>query len=474
MRMPEPHSSDDTGFAERRRHNSNSLSKLVAGLGYQIVDIAGFIEEVRGTAGVQIETLEEAKQSLRDLSTSSDAVVQSSAKVAASSHTAMTAVDNSIETVRLVSSKSQSVSGWVMGFEDRLNTVDDSLKTVRKANTDISKIAKQIDMLAINATIEAVRAGDSGRGFAVVASAIKELSHSTTKAARDVAERVEDLATTMQALRNEAKEISLDANEVIEQSSATDAALVEIGDSIRTTAADSDEISEQAASVEKASRQFVPAFVKMSNLAQQTADGVALASDRTNGIIQTSETIVQQTAALGGVSADTPFISFVQHAADQIKERWEAEIARGRIALEDLFDQNYRPIPNTDPQQFVTRFTDFTDATLPDIQEPALEFDPKVVFCAAVDTNGYLSTHNHKFAHPQSEDPVWNASHCRNRRIFDDRVGLKSGQNTEAFLLQVYRRDMGGGAFKMMKDLSSPIYINGRHLGGLRMAYTFD
>lgn len=114
------------------------------------------------------------------------------------------------------------------------------------------------------------------------------------------------------------------------------------------------------------------------------------------------------------------------------------------------------------------------DQILPAIQEPALDIDPKVVFCAAVDVNGYLPTHNKKFSQPPSNDPVCNTAHCRNRRIFNDRVGLKAGRNTESFLLQVYRRDMGGGEFKMMKDLSAPIFIKGQHWGGLRLAYSIS
>jgi methyl-accepting chemotaxis protein len=100
-----------------------------------------------------------------------------------------------------------------------------------------------------------------------------------------------------------------------------------------------------------------------------------------------------------------------------------------------------------------------------------LDLDPRIVFCAAVDRNGYLPTHNRKFSHPQTDDPVWNAAHCRNRRIFDDRVGLKAGRSTAPFLLQVYRRDMGGGQSVLMKDLSAPITVGGRHWGGLRLAY---
>ena len=63
---------------------------------------------------------------------------------------------------------------------------------------------------------------------------------------------------------------------------------------------------------------------------------------------------------------------------------------------------------------------------------------------------------------------------CRNRRIFNDRTGLAAGRNTKPFLLQTYRRDMGGGNFSLMKDLSAPIIINGRHWGGLRIGFKIN
>ncbi len=82
-----------------------------------------------------------------------------------------------------------------------------------------------------------------------------------------------------------------------------------------------------------------------------------------------------------------------------------------------------------------------------------------------------MPTHNRKFSQPQRPGDVdWNTANCRNRRIFNDRVGLAAGRNTEPFLLQTYRRDMGGGQFVMMKDISAPITVNGRHWGGLRLA----
>ena len=57
--------------------------------------------------------------------------------------------------------------------------------------------------------------------------------------------------------------------------------------------------------------------------------------------------------------------------------------------------------------------------------------------------------------------------------MFNDRVGLSAGRSTAQFLMQIYRRDMGGGSYVMMKDVSAPIFVNGRHWGGLRLAYRF-
>jgi methyl-accepting chemotaxis protein len=69
---------------------------------------------------------------------------------------------------------------------------------------------------------------------------------------------------------------------------------------------------------------------------------------------------------------------------------------------------------------------------------------------------------------------VWNNANCRNRRMFKDRTGLGAGRNTKPFLLQTYRRDMGGGRFVLMKDLSVPIVVKGRHWGGLSLGYRVE
>ena len=88
-----------------------------------------------------------------------------------------------------------------------------------------------------------------------------------------------------------------------------------------------------------------------------------------------------------------------------------------------------------------------------------------------VEKGGYLPTHNPNYRMPQGPDPVWNNANCRNRRLFNDRAVKKVAANTRPFLVQTYRRDMGGGNFVLMKDVSSPITIRGRHWGAFRMGF---
>ena len=207
-----------------------------------------------------------------------------------------------------------------------------------------------------------------------------------------------------------------------------------------------------------------------TNLRQRARD-ISHLGGRSLELIDTSETMVQHAVALGAASSEKQFIDRVCADAAQLSERLEAALDRGDISEAALFSTDYRPIPGTDPAQVLAPFTALTDRLFPQVQEAALALSERVVFCAAVDRNGYLPTHNAKFSMPQGSDPVWNAANCRNRRIFADRVGLKAGRNTAPFLLQVYRRDMGGGDYRIMIDVSAPIIVRGRAWGGLRLAY---
>jgi methyl-accepting chemotaxis protein len=167
-----------------------------------------------------------------------------------------------------------------------------------------------------------------------------------------------------------------------------------------------------------------------------------------------------------------PLIERATEAATLVGKTLERAIAEGRLTRDQVFDVDYRPIPGTDPQQYETRSLAVLEELLPPIQEPLLVGDNRMVFCLAIDRNGYIPVHNRKCSLPQRpDDPVWNAANCRNKRIFDDRAGISAARSTRPFLVQLYKRDMGGGQMVMMREVDAPIRVDGRHWGGFRTAY---
>jgi methyl-accepting chemotaxis protein len=98
------------------------------------------------------------------------------------------------------------------------------------------------------------------------------------------------------------------------------------------------------------------------------------------------------------------------------------------ISLVDLFDETYVPVSGSNPLQHLTRFVALTDRLFTPIQESVLEWSDRVTFCAA-------------------------------------------GANLKPFLVQTYRRDMGGGTYAILKEVDAPIKVRGRLWGNLRLAF---
>jgi methyl-accepting chemotaxis protein len=363
------------------------------------------------------------------------------------------------------------MAGWVAAAEARLTALDATLASIVQSNAQITSIAKQVNILAINATIEAARAGDAGRGFAVVAEAINDLSRKSARAAQGIGDSIADLGTWTTDMRKDARRMAAQTKDLMVTAGTTATTLRQIADRIQTTSDLAGRIADRARQVHRATQAFGPSFAPVAAAAKKVAGDVTKAHARLEAMVDRCERIVQSTEMLGAETADSHLISRVCDLGERVAALFAQTIADGAIAENTLFDSALSEIPGTKPVQYMARFTCLTDAILPTLLDSALDLDPRIVFCAVIDRQGYLPTHNRKFSQPQSADADWNAAHCRNRRLFNDRVRLKAGRNTDPFLLQVYRRNMGNGRFIMMKDLSVPLRIDGRHWGALRIGY---
>ena len=453
---------------------TGELLNRVEALSLEVAEIAGTVQDMAAFVSHQeqlFEHLRELTHGLRGDIGQIDVAGRETNSVASqatsqSADSLKAAVSALSEIRRLVDS--------VRGIGERLGSLNSSLGAVRGMSSNIQTIASQTKLLALNAAIEAARAGTAGKGFAVVATEVKNLAGQA------------DTATTR--INETVSVLSSDIGELIVTSNATLGIADGVGQGVGVINGALESFHSAASTVESKvfgiassvtdslarSQELLAEIDRFFEGVKRTAASLRRADERVSDVLEEGEHIMNLIAQAGLKTGDTHLIEALSRAAKRVMESFERALDGGQTSLASLFDEKYRPIPDTNPQQFITCFAKLTDSLLPPIQEPMLQIDKRVVFCVAVDRNGYLPTHNDVFSKAQGKDPVWNNANCRNRRMFNDRTGLRAGQNTKPFLLQTYRRDMGGGKFVLMKDLSIPIMVKRRHWGGLRLGYRID
>lgn len=144
------------------------------------------------------------------------------------------------------------------------------------------------------------------------------------------------------------------------------------------------------------------------------------------------------------------------YGAAAVKTIFEQALRTGEITWDELFDDDYKRVAgtgNATPPRYTSRYSDFTDRTLQDMQDQWL-YDGNIVFAATVDRNGYLPTHNSRFSQTGTENDLnWN----RTKRIFDSPSvkaanEFKNDQARKTF----YTRDTG----EVMWVITAPIWLD--------------
>ena len=449
----------------------DQLANRIGGLGVELADVAGNLQEVAGRVSGQADRFGHLQKTAETMVSANHGIASASQAVQSAATAAVGEITQSRAVVETAVQHIAQLIEAVGRIENRLTTVGTALADVAKVSGSIEAIARQTNLLALNATIEAARAGAAGRGFAVVASEVKNLAEATRQATQLIGDTVRGLDGQVNGLIGESGDASLRAKNAGAGAAQIQGIIARVQNGFTAVGHEIDSVARAATSNLSHCDAVIDELGHLAKGVDLSSTDLRHADDRVAKLLETSEGLIALIADSGVETSDAPLIRIVIDTARQISAAFEAAVARGEITIDQLMDEKYREIPGTDPKQYMTDYVTFTDRILPDIQDPIQKFDPRIVFCVAWAKGGYLPTHNPNYRLPQGADPVWNNANCRNRRLFNDRAVKKVAANSRPFLLQTYRRDMGGGNFVLMKDVSSPIHVRGRHWGAFRMGF---
>lgn len=234
-------------------------------------EISRAVEDISKGAVSMAEDIESATGQVAEIGTAIETIVNSVEHLHSLSGRMHQADVESTQIINELSVSNDKTTDAVKKIEDSVCTTNESVSKIREAADFISSIAKQTSLLALNANIEAARAGDSGRGFAVVAQEISKLSDESAQSAKTITDIISQLAADSETSVQLIKETNAVIEEQQKKLAVTKEKFTEVSNGIAKSGNETEQIRSQTESCDKERVKVIDVIQDLSAVSEENA-----------------------------------------------------------------------------------------------------------------------------------------------------------------------------------------------------------
>ena len=194
------------------------------------VELAGLTQSVRAATAEQVTASSSMSAAAEELTVSIDQVAENAGRALTMTHETVAAVKEGEVAVKEAITVMEETAKLVFHAAERVDELGRQSTQIQDIVTTIQGIAKQTDLLALNASIESARAGEAGRGFSVVADEVCSLAEKTTTSAHDISDILTRIREQMEQVSADVGSASSKAKESAARSRGVEEALTRIDD----------------------------------------------------------------------------------------------------------------------------------------------------------------------------------------------------------------------------------------------------